>query len=64
MVTYLVYHIDKGLGIVSGKMLDHLNLIIVQEDCCDQGNALFCGEGTADQPFPGWILAGHEKQSR
>ena len=52
--TRLVYHIDKGLGIVLREVANHLNLIVVREDCCDYGDALIPSEGITDQPFPGW----------
>ena len=32
METYLVYRIDKGLGIVPGEALNHLDFITVGED--------------------------------
>jgi len=35
-----------------GKALDYLDLVVVGEDRCDQGNALGYGEGTPDQLFP------------
>lgn len=56
MGTYTAYHIDKGLGIVPREVFDHLSLVIVQEDCCDQGDAFFCGGSMADQQLPSWVL--------
>jgi hypothetical protein len=51
--TYFVYHIDKCLGIVSGEMSSHLNLIGVREDGYYQRDAFVRGEGTIDQSLPG-----------
>jgi len=59
--AYLVYDIDKVLGIVSREVLDHLNLVAVREDTRDKGNSFVRGEGMADQPFPGWTPAARKK---
>ena len=42
--TYLVYHVDKGLGIISGEMPYHLDLIRVREDGYYQGYTLVRGK--------------------
>lgn len=59
--TYLGYHINKDLGVVSRQVPDHLNLIAIREDPCNQGNSLVRGEGTANQPFPCWAFTSNEK---
>jgi hypothetical protein len=33
--TYLVYHVDKILGIIPREIADHPDLIMVGEDCRD-----------------------------
>jgi len=62
--TYLVYLVDNGLGIISGEVLDHLDLITVREDRRDQGDTLVRGEGIAGQPFPCCVVAAHGKTVR
>ena len=59
--TCLVQHINEGLGVISRKIFDHLNLTMIQEDHRDQGDALIHSEGITDQPFPGWGLTAHEE---
>ena len=59
--TYLIYHIDKDLGIISGEVPHHLSLISVGKDCRDQRDAFICGDRLADQPFPGWIFTVHNE---
>ena len=61
MGTHSVYHIDKCLCIASSETFDHFNLIMVQEDCSDQGDALVCGEGLGNQPLPGWVFTARKK---
>lgn len=51
---YLVYYVNKGLSIVPTQKLDRLYFIIIGENCRDQGDALICGKGTANQTFPRW----------
>ena len=60
--TCLIYLIDKHLHIITRQVFGHLSLIVVREDHCDQRNALIHDKGGADQPFPAWIFATHEKQ--
>ena len=60
MNTYLVYHVNKGLGIISREMSDHLNLITVREDGRYQRSAFVHRKGIADQPFPSGKIATHE----
>jgi len=52
--AHLVHRINESLGIVSREISDHLNLITIGEDGCQQRDALVCGKGVADQLFPGW----------
>ena len=54
MNAHLIYHIYKGLGIVSTEMSDYLGLITVRNNGFDQRDALACGKGRTDQLFPGW----------
>ena len=61
MGAYLVHHINKGMGIVSGDIFDRIDLVITGEYRRDQRDALGRGEGVTDQPFPGWIFTAHEK---
>jgi hypothetical protein len=46
--TYLVYHVDKGLGIVSTEISNRLDLIMIQEDGRYQRDAIMCGKAVAD----------------
>jgi hypothetical protein len=46
--TYLIYHVDKGLGVVSAESSDHLDLIAIREDGCYQRGAITRGKGIAD----------------
>jgi len=59
--AYLVYDVDKVLGVVAGEMFDHLHLVAVREDSRDQGDAFVYIEGMADQPFPGWKPTARKK---
>jgi len=34
--AYLVYHINKGLSIVSTEVTDHLDFVLTGEDCLEQ----------------------------
>ena len=61
-MTHPIYHIDKGLGIVSVEMSDYLGLITVRKNVFNQRDAFVCGEGMVNQPFPGWeARTVHEK---
>ena len=51
--TYLVYYIDKCLGIVPRQTSNYLNLIIVREDCSDQRDSLVYPKARCDESFPG-----------
>ena len=53
MGTYLIYRIDKGLGIISRETVDYLNFMTVREDKRYELYALIRGEGRADQLLPG-----------
>jgi hypothetical protein len=55
--THLIYHIDKGLGIVPREVPNDFDLIAVREDLRDQRDAFVSGEAVTDQPFPSWVLA-------
>ena len=59
METRLVYHINKGLGIVSTEMPDDLDLIKVRKNGFDQRDALVSGKCGTDQLFPSWRTAVH-----
>jgi hypothetical protein len=48
METYLIYHVNKGLGITSKEMSDRLDLITVREDGRYQRGALVRGKRIAD----------------
>ena len=61
METHLVYHVNKGLGIVSTEMPDYLDLIMVRKNGFDQRDALVKGKCRTDQLFPGWRAAVHEE---
>ena len=47
--AYLIYHVNKNLGVASREVFHHRDRIIVQEDCPDKRDTLRCGEGVADQ---------------
>ena len=57
---YLIYRVDEGLGIVSRKASDHLDIFTVREDGCYQTNRCFHGKRVAGQPFPGREVTTHE----
>ena len=59
--TYLVYNINEGLGIFSMELSHHVQPILFRKDGCDQRNTFSHIEGIADQPFPIWRVAAHEK---
>ena len=65
MNAYLIYHVDKGLGIDSVEMSDYLGLITVRNNGLDQRDTPVSGKGRADQLFPGWgARTVHEKTVR
>ena len=66
MGTYPLNKIDKVLGIIPRKAFDHLDLDLVQEDFCDQRDAVVGGESIdiADQLLPDRVFAAHKKRSR
>jgi len=51
---YLVYPVDKGLGIVPCEATNHLNLIAAREYSRYQRDPLVRGESRTDQLFQGW----------
>jgi len=51
---YFIYHIDKVLSAVPREMSVHFDLIVVRENCCDQGDTFVCGKTGVDEPLPGW----------
>jgi len=57
--SYLVYYINKFLGIIPRELSDHFNLVVVREDLRDQRLALVRGEGIVDQLFPDRVFAMH-----
>ena len=61
MGIYLLYQIDKMLGIIPREVFDHLDLDIIRIDCLDQRDAVMSGEGMTDQLFPDRMFAAHEK---
>jgi len=46
--TYLVYHIDKGLGIVPTEAADRVAFIITREDRFNQRRKYTWGKHSAD----------------
>ena len=52
MGTYLVHNINEYLGIVHREVFDHLDLIIIRENCRNQSDMFIYGKGIADQLFP------------
>lgn len=61
---YLIHHIDKRLSVIPAQTLNHLSIITVGEDICDQGDSLIRTEGTINQAFPHWNSATREKMIR
>jgi hypothetical protein len=59
--TCLVHLIDKRLGIISGEISDHIDLIRVRENRRNQGDALALNEGIVDQTFPRLAVAAQNK---
>ena len=53
MGTYLVHNIDECLCIMHREVFDHLDLVIIRENCRNQSDMLVHGKGIADQLFPG-----------
>ena len=51
--TCLVYHIDKGLCVISRKTTDRFTLIVIREDRLDQGREFTRGELAFDQSSTG-----------
>ena len=64
MDACLVYHVDKGLGIVSREAFDFLYLRRVREDRLYQGDAPVLGKGVADQSLPGGRFTAHDDTVR
>ena len=61
MGIYLLYQIDRILGIIPREVFEHLDLDIIREDYRDQGDTVVGGEGITDQLFPDRMFAAHEK---
>ena len=59
--TYLVYHINKVLGIVTRNLFNHLDLIVIQEHFRDQRDPIVCGKSMISQLFPDWTFTAREK---
>ena len=53
METHPVHHIDEGLSGIPTELTDHLNLILVREDCLDERDHFVRREGMTDQAFAG-----------
>lgn len=60
MGSYLIYRVDKGLGVVFGETNDNLDLIGIREDGRYQKSAIVRGKLVADQTFPGGKVASHK----
>ena len=48
METHLVYHVDKGLGVVSTEITDQLELVLARESCPNQRNDIVLGKGVTN----------------
>jgi len=57
--TYLVHHVNKSLGIISGEVFENLCLITVREDGLYQIETLDFGKSRIDQLFPGGRVPKH-----
>ena len=64
MWAYLVYDINKVLGVVAREVFNHLNLVVVREDGRDQRDAFIRGEGVTNQSFPGWAPTGDSRMAK
>ena len=63
-ITYLVYNVNKGLGVFSVELSHHLQPILFGEDGCDQRDTFSHIKGIANQPFPIWRVTAHGKAIR
>ena len=59
--SYLVYHINKVLGIVTRKLFNHLDLIVILEHFRDQRDLIVCGKSMISQLFPDSTFTMREK---
>ena len=59
MGTRLVYGIDKSLGVTSGEIFKHLDLITVREEGLYQIDPLLRGGRGVDEPLPGGRVSAH-----
>ena len=50
--AHLVDHVNKRLGVISGEIFEHLELVTIGENGLDQIDAFMCRNGGADQLFP------------
>lgn len=64
MGTYLVYHIDEGLGIFPTEMFNSLGLILLREYVRDQRDTFLRFESVGDQSFPGGRFPIHKRTVR
>jgi len=54
--TYLVYHVDKGLGVVPKEATDCIARILTQEELLDQGREFMRSKRASDQTLTGWSV--------
>ena len=52
--TYLVYHVDNCLGVVSDEGVDHVALILTRGDCLHKGGEFMRRERASKQTYMGW----------
>ena len=62
MVKYLIHCIDKRLGVIPIKVLNHLNFVAVREHVCHQGYLLVRSARKFNQALPCRNAAACEKQ--
>ena len=61
--AHLVHHIDKGLSVVPTEVTDRVYLLLVREDCLNQGDNFVRKEGTTDQAFAGRLVRAYRDVS-
>ena len=61
-MTYLVYHVNKGLCLVPGEAANRVNSIIVREGHLEEGEELIWEKLAPDQASKGWSF-GSENES-
>ena len=59
--SYLVYHINKVLGIITRKLFNHLDLIVILKHFHDQRDLIMCGKSMISQLFPDWMFTTRKK---